>query len=113
MTYEPLYERFEVLGSDGTRLGVQFVRSGFLAQGDRPELFFFRINEEEVVVGISGASLARFEHGRRRLSREQKIDLAGRWLKRQMEAAMPLNSGSLYIQDDELAYLGNELDITE
>ena len=113
MTYESLYERFEVLGSDGTRLGVQFVRSGFLAQGDRPELFFFRINEEEVVVGISGASLARFERGRRRLSREQKIDLAGRWLKRQMEAAMPLNSGSLYIQDDELAYLGNELDITE
>jgi hypothetical protein len=113
MTYEPLYERFEVLGSDGTRLGVQFVRSGFLAQGDRPELFFFRINEEETVVAISGASLARFERGRRRLSREQKIDLAGRWLKRQMEAAMPLNSGSLYIQDDELAYLGNELDITE
>jgi len=113
MTYEPLYERFEVLGSDGTRLGVQFVRSGFLAQGDRPELFFFRINEEEVVVAISGASLARFERGRRRLSREQKIDLAGRWLKRQMEAAMPLNSGSLYIQDDELAYLGNELDFTE
>jgi len=113
MTYEPLYERFEVLGSDGTRLGVQFVRSGFLAQGDRPELFFFRINEAEVVVGISGASLARFERGRRRLSREQKIDLAGRWLKRQMEAAMPLNSGSLYIQDDELAYLGNELDFTE
>jgi hypothetical protein len=113
MTYEPLYERFEVLGSDGTRLGVQFVRSGFLAQGDRPELFFFRLNEEEVVVGISGASLARFERGRRRLSREQKIDLAGRWLKRQMEAAMPLNSGSLYIQDDELAYLGNELDFTE
>ena len=113
MTYEPLYERFEVLGSDGTRLGVQFVWSGFLAQGDRPELFFFRINEEEVVVGISGASLARFERGRRRLSREQKIDLAGRWLKRQMEAAMPLNSGSLYIQDDELAYLGNELDFTE
>jgi hypothetical protein len=113
MTYEPLYERFEVLGSDGTRLGVQFVRSGFLAQGDRPELFFFRINEEETVVAISGASLARFERGRRRLSREQKIDLAGRLLKRQMEAAMPLNSGSLYIQDDELAYLGNELDITE
>jgi hypothetical protein len=113
MTYEPLYERFEVLGSDGTRLGVQFVRSGFLAQGDRPELFFFRIDEEEAVVAISGASLARFERGRCRLSREQKIDLAGRWLKRQMEAAMPLNSGSLYIQDDELAYLGNELDFTE
>jgi hypothetical protein len=112
MTYEPLYERFEVLGSDGTRLGVQFVRSGFLAQGDRPELFFFRINEEETVVAISGASLARFERGGRRLSREQKIDLAGRWLQRQMEAGKPLNSGSLYIQDDELANLAVELNFT-
>jgi hypothetical protein len=113
MTYEPLYERFEVLGSDGSRLDVEFIRSAFLAQGDRPELFFFRVNGEETVVGISGASLARFERGRRRLSREQKIDVAGRWLKRQMEAGMPLNSGSLYIQDDELANLAIELDFTE
>jgi hypothetical protein len=113
MTYEPLYERFEVLGSDGSRLGVEFIRSAFLAQGDRPELFFFRVNGEETVVGISGAGLARFERGRRRLSREQKIDVAGRWLKRQMEAGMPLNSGSLYIQDDELANLAIELDFTE
>ena len=113
MTYEPLYERFEVVGPDGNRLEIKFVRAGFLTQGDRPELFFFRVNGEEAVVGISGASLARFERGRRRLSREQKIDLAGRWLKRQMEAAMPLNSGSLYIQDDELANLASELDFTE
>src|SRR5260370_32447509 len=113
MTYEPLYERFEVVGSDGTRLGVEFVRSGFLTQGDRPELFFFRIDGEEAVVGISGASLARFEHGRRRLSREQKIALAGRWLKRQIEAAIPLNSRSLYIQDDDLANLASEFDFTE
>ena len=47
MTYEPLYERFEVLGSDGSRLGVEFIRSGFLAQGDRPELFFFRLDEKK------------------------------------------------------------------
>ena len=113
MTYEPLYERFEVLASDGIRLSVEFLRSGFLAQGDRPELFFFQINGEETVVGVSGASLARFEHGRRRLSREQKIDLAGRWLKRQMEAGKPLNSGNLYIQDDELANLASELDFTQ
>ena len=65
------------------------------------------------MVGISGASLARFERGRRRLTREQKIDIAGRWLKRQIEAGMPLDSGSLYIRDDELAYLGNELDFIE
>jgi hypothetical protein len=47
MGYEPLYERLEVLGSDGTRLGVQFVWSGFLAQGDRPELFFFRKTKKQ------------------------------------------------------------------
>jgi hypothetical protein len=113
MTYEPLYERFEVLGADGAPLSVKFIRSGFLAQGDRPELFFFDINGEEAVVGISGASLARFERGRPRLSREQKIDLAGRWLNRQMEAGKALNSGSLYIQDNELANLAIELNFTQ
>jgi hypothetical protein len=113
VTYEPLYERFEVVGRDGVRLGVQFLRSGFLAQGDRPELFFFRVKGEEAVVGISGASLARFEIGRARLSREQKIDAAGLWLKQQIEAGAPLDSGSLYIRDDELANLANELDFTQ
>jgi hypothetical protein len=113
MTYEPIYERFEVVGPGGGRLEVQFVRAGFLAQGDRPELFFFRVNGEETVVGISGSSLARFERGRSRLSREQKIDVTGRWLKRQIEAGVHLDSRSLYIQDDELANLASELDFTE
>jgi hypothetical protein len=113
MTYEPIYERFEAVGSDGKRREAEFVRSGFLAQGDRPELFFFRVNGEETVVGISGGSLARFERGRRRLTREQKVDLAGRWLKRQIEAGFPLDSRSLYIQDDELANLAIELDFTQ
>jgi hypothetical protein len=113
MIYESIYERFEAVGSDGVRLSVDFVRAGFLAQGDRPELFFFRVKGEETVVGVSGASLTRFECGRRRLTREQKIDVAGRWLKRQIEAGVPLDSRSLYIQDDELAYLANELDLIE
>ena len=113
MIYESIYERFEVVGPDGGRLAVDFLRAGVLAQGDRPELFFFRVNGEEAVAGISGASLARFERGRRRLTREQKIDVAGRWLKRQIEAGLPLDSSSLYIQDDELAYLANELDLIE
>ena len=113
MTYEPIYERFEVTGPEGSRLEVAFVRAGFLTLGDRPELFFFRVNGEEVVVGLSGLSLARFERGRRRLSREQKIDVAGRWLKRQIEAGLPLDSRNLYIQDDELANLASELDLTE
>jgi hypothetical protein len=101
MSYEPIYERFEVVGPDGNRLAVEFVRAGFLAQGDRPELFFFRVTArsalvhpeftrgsppkqgEETVVGISGSSLARgvrallkarqkFERGRRRLTCQQK-----------------------------------------
>ena len=113
MTYEPIYERFEIMGSDGKRREVEFVRSGFLAQGDRPELFFFRVNGEETVVGISGMGLTRFERGRRRLTREQKIDVAGRWLKRQLEVGSALDSRSLYIQDDELANLASELHITE
>jgi hypothetical protein len=113
MTYEPIYERFEVVGPDGTRLEIHFVRAGFLAQGDRPELFFFRVNGEETVVGISGGSLSRYERGRKRLSREQKIDVTGRWLKRQIEAGSYLDSRSLYIQDDELANLAGELDFTE
>ena len=113
MPYDPKYERFEVAGPDGNRRVVEFIRSGFLAQGDRPELFFFRVNGEETVVGISGTSLTRFERGRSRLSREQKIDIAGRWLKRQIEAGAPLDSRGLYIQDDELAHLANELNFIE
>jgi hypothetical protein len=113
MTYEPVYERFDVVGPDGNRLEIHFVRAGFLTQGDRPELFFFRVNGEETVVGISGLSLARFERGRNHLSREQKIDVTGRWLKQQVEAGLYLDSRSLYIQDDELANLASELDFTE
>ena len=127
MTYEPIYERFGVTGPDGSCFEVSFVRAGFLTQGDRPELFFFLVNGEETVVGISSLSLARFERGlaRRlpsgragtggssRLSREQKIDIAGRWLKRQIAVGLPLDSRSLYIQDNELANLASELNFTQ
>lgn len=124
MTYEPIYERFVAVGPDGSRLEVSFVRAGFLTEGDRPELFFFRLRDagrqggspeggEEAVVGISGSSMARFERSRARLSREQKIDITGCWLKRQIEAGRELDSRSLYIQDDELAHLASELDLIE
>src|SRR5580698_5063706 len=113
MTYESMHERFEVCGADGMRKEISFVRAGTLTEGDRPELFFFQVNGEETVVGISGLSLARFERGRSRLSREQKIDVTGRWLKRQIEAGLHLDSRSLYIQDDELANLAGELDFTQ
>jgi hypothetical protein len=113
MTYEPLYEKFDAAAPDGAILHAEFVRSGFLAQGDRPELFFFRVNGEEAVVGISGATLARFQLGMRRLTREEKIDLAGRWLKRQIEAGMPLDSRHLHLKDDELAILANEPGVSQ
>ena len=96
---------------------MEFIRAGFLAQADRPELFFFRVddgvNRGDAVVGISGASLTRFEHGRPRLTREQKIDVAGRWLERQIEAGLPLDSRNLYIRDNELANLAGELDFID
>jgi hypothetical protein len=120
MKYEPLWERFEAIAPDGTPCKVQFLRAGFLTLADRPELYFFRVTRgadpspnaaEEVVVGISGDSLARFEKPRRRLSREEKIDVAGLLLKRSIEAGKSLDSNNLFIRDDELAALTGDLEI--
>lgn len=120
MKYEPLWERFEAIAPDGTPSEVQFLRAGFLTLADRPELYFFRVAPaaetspnaaEEVAVGISGGSLARFEKPRRRLSREEKIDVAGLLLKRSIEAGKALDSNNLFIRDDELAVLTAELGI--
>ena len=79
MKNESLWERFEAMGPEGTRWAVRFLRAGFLTLGDHPELYFFRVTHaaevpegasEEVVVGISGDALNRFEKDRRSLSRE-------------------------------------------
>ena len=119
MKYEPLWERFEVIAPDGTRCAVQFLRAGFLTLGDRPELFFFRVTGarpdagEEVAVGISGDALKRFQNERRSLSREEKIDVAGLLLKKNMEAGKTLDSNNLFIRDRELADLTGELGIPE
>lgn len=113
MSHEPLYEKFDAAGPEGVVRHAEFVRSAFLAQGDQPELFFFLVDNEQTVVGISGASLVRFQQNRPRLTREEKIDIAGRWLKRQMEAGMPLDSRHLHIRDHELANLANELDLSQ
>ena len=110
MAYEPLYERFEVNGSGGRNLPVEFRRAGFLTLGDMPELYFFDVAGEETVVGISGSALKRFER-RRRLSREEKIDLAGVWLKRQIEAGAALESQNLFLRDGELAEMAVSLSI--
>lgn len=122
MKYEPLWERFEAIAPDGTRYAAQFLRAGFLTLGDRPELYFFRVargadasesSAEEVVVGISGSSLKEFEKARRRLSREEKVDLAALLLKRSIEAAKALDSNNLFIREGELTALAGELGIPE
>ena len=108
MTYEPRWERFEAKAPDGRLLPVEFLRVGFLTAGDQPELYFFRVAGEQIVVGISGTALRRFERSRR-LSREEKMDLAGRMLKRQIEAGKALDSQNLFLRDEELAEMAGEL----
>ena len=85
------------------------VKAGFLTAGDQPELYFFRVAGEEVVVGMSGNSLRRFQQGRKSLSREAKIDLAGLLLKNQIEAGTALESKNLFLRDEELARLAGDL----
>ncbi len=112
MAYELRYERFEGVGSDGQRWAVEFKKAGFLALGDQPELYFFEVAGAEAIVGISGDALRRFQQGRRYLSREEKIDLAGLLLKRRIEAGTPLVSEYLLIRDEDLAGLASDLGLT-
>jgi len=124
MRYEPLFERFEATAPGGARISSKFLRAGFLTVGDRPELYFFRVTPlgsepqdlvpngpEDVAVGLSGDALKRFGNGRRSLSREEKIDLAGLMLKKNIEAGRCLDSNNLLIRDLELASLAGELGI--
>jgi hypothetical protein len=110
MMYQPRFERFEVRGQDGRESLAEFLRAGTLTAGDRPELYFFRIAGEEVVVAISGSALGRFQRDRR-LSREEKIDIAGLMLRRQCESGVGLDSQNLFIRDELLADLAAELGI--
>ena len=90
-----------------------FVKSGFLTVGDRPDLVFFRVGGEETVVGISGASLGRFQRGRRRLSCEEKVDLAGLWLKRRLGTGALLDSAHLLLRDEELGRVAEDLGLAK
>ncbi len=111
LRYEPQYERFAARGPAGEQLRVEFIRAGWLTAGDRPELYFFKVDGEDVVVGISGSALQILQQGRRSLSREEKLDIAGLYLKKQLEAGRPLQVETLFIQADELSGLLRELGI--
>lgn len=87
---------------------VEFVRAGTLTVADRPELYFFRVNAEEVTVGISGSALEEFQFTRR-LAREEKVDVAGLHLSKQIAAGRDLDSRHLLIRGEELQQLAGEL----
>jgi len=98
----PVDERLEVAGPDGRPRTAQFKKAGIAALGDQPELYFFDLHGEDVVVGLSGEALREFQRQRCYLSREEKIDLAGLQLKRQIEQGRALVSESLFIGGKEL-----------
>ncbi len=111
MAYQSRFETFRAAAPDGTKRAVQFVKAGFLAQGDQPELYFFRVDAAEVIVGVSGDALKNFQRAHRYLSREEKMDVAGAHLKRQIEAGQPLVSENLFIRGPQLELLAGELNI--
>jgi hypothetical protein len=113
MSYESRFERFAAAGPLGEERAVEFLRAGTLSVGDRPELYFFRVTgeNEDIAVGISGGALENFERGRRCLNREEKVDVAGLMLKRQLEAGLALHSQNLFIRDAQLAELAGILGI--
>jgi hypothetical protein len=102
MAYEPLFEKFEVTNGRGQVRAVAFKKAGRLAAGDQPELYFFEVDGRPVVVGISGEALERWQHSHWFLSREEKIDVAGLWLKRGIEAGGTLVAEHLYLGELEL-----------
>ncbi len=112
LPYESVYERFEATGPDGGQHYAEFRKAGFLAVGEQPELYFYAVDGQEAVVGISGDALKQFQRRRRYLSREEKIDLAGLLLKRAIEAGAPLVSEYLYIRDKQLETLAGDLGLT-
>jgi hypothetical protein len=103
--YESRYEKFEVTGPDGQARNVEFKKAGFLPAGDQPELYFFEVKGERVLVGVSGGALAAWQRARRYLSREEKIDLAGLQLKRCIEEGKPAVADNLYVDGPALEKL--------
>lgn len=108
MGYESLYERFLTAAPSGRRVQVEFQKAGMLSAGDNPELYFFRVDSEQAVVAISGSALKAFQQ-HRYLTREEKIDLAGLWLKKAIEGGRALSAENLHIHVAELNLLASEL----
>ena len=87
MAYESIYESFEVPRTGGNQLRVIFKKAGVLAGVDQPELYFFEVNGERAIVAVEGGALGKWQKANRYLNREEKIDVAGLFLKRAIESS--------------------------
>jgi len=111
VAYESVLEKFEAIGHDGIARAVAFKKAGVLSSGDRPELYFFDFDAQSVIVCVSGGALAGWQNENRYLSREEKIDVAGLFLKRKIEAGTELVPEDLRIERGEFESLLRELGI--
>jgi len=102
MSYESAFEIFEAAGRDGAARKFSFKKAGTLAAGDRPELYFFDEYGAELIVCISGEALDHWQRAHRYLSREEKIDVAGMFLKTQIEGTERLAADKLVVGASEL-----------
>jgi hypothetical protein len=113
VAYESVLEKFEAMGQDGIARAVAFKKAGVLSSGDRPELYFFDLDARPVIVCVSGGALAGWQNANRYLSREEKIDVAGLFLKRKIEAGTELVPEDLRIERGKLESLLRELGISK
>ncbi|HEY4739883.1 MAG TPA: hypothetical protein VIH76_04730 [Candidatus Acidoferrales bacterium] len=111
MAYESVFETFEATGQDGHARKFSFKKAGFLAGGDQPELYFFEGGAQPIVVCVSGEALAGWQRANRYLSREEKIDVAGLFLKNRIEEGGQVTAESLRINRLELECLLRKLGI--
>jgi hypothetical protein len=111
MAYESAFESFEAAGHDGQARQYSFKKAGFLAAGDQPELYFFEGGARPIVVCISGEALADWQRAHRYLSREEKIDVAGLFLKKRIEAGGEVTAEDLRIDGPALEFLLQSLGI--
>jgi hypothetical protein len=108
VAYEPAYEAFTACTAEGRERSARFKRAGFLSLGDQPEVYFYIVDGSEIIVALSGDGLRQFQQPpRRALSREEKIDITGLRLKKEIESGRELQN--LYIGGIELEELAREL----
>lgn len=97
------------MGPEGRARKVAFKKAGSLVAEGQPELYFFEVDAQPVIVGVSGVALTDWQRSRRYLSREEKIDVVGLWLKQRLTTGVELTPENLYLQEADLEEMAREL----